>query len=176
MELASLLWGCGIAAELVPCSAPTLTEQYEWAHARGLRWLVLLDERVMGDPRAPQVGGSGLGECAGCGACWALLATPLVQWGEQGIGQQMRPKSEAVPTMRGAGERCCSVLWKGLGDTLCKCIHNKQRRRLCSGLHHASPLPDLFRCASSASIAKRKVRRKTTPHAVPGNILIAHIP
>ena len=44
MALLSACWACGIKAELVPRASPTLTEQYEYAHTRGIRWLVILDE------------------------------------------------------------------------------------------------------------------------------------
>jgi translation initiation factor 2-alpha kinase 4 len=48
MELLAQLWAAGISAELVPKEAPSLTEQYEFAHSSGARWLVILDDKTLG--------------------------------------------------------------------------------------------------------------------------------
>lgn len=48
MQLLASLWAAGIAAEQLPRETPSLTEQYEFAHAAGARWLVVLDERSRG--------------------------------------------------------------------------------------------------------------------------------
>lgn len=43
MELLAQLWAAGISAALLPKESPSLTEQYEFGHASGARWLVILD-------------------------------------------------------------------------------------------------------------------------------------
>lgn len=40
MALVAGCWAAGVRAELVPRACPSLTEQYEFAAARGIRWLV----------------------------------------------------------------------------------------------------------------------------------------
>lgn len=42
MALARTLWEAGIAAELLPQAAPSLTDQYEYAQSRGIPWLVII--------------------------------------------------------------------------------------------------------------------------------------
>lgn len=42
MALVRSLWEEGLAAEMLPQAAPSLTEQYEYAHARGIAWLVII--------------------------------------------------------------------------------------------------------------------------------------
>jgi hypothetical protein len=48
MLLVQQLWALGIRAELLPRACPELREQYEWAAAHGIRWLVLIDEARLG--------------------------------------------------------------------------------------------------------------------------------
>lgn len=55
MELLSQLWAIGIAAELVPRSHPSLSEQYEYAHTRGIKWLVILDDKTLGPGQTVRV-------------------------------------------------------------------------------------------------------------------------
>ncbi|PSC69649.1 putative serine threonine-kinase GCN2 isoform B [Micractinium conductrix] len=42
MALARSLWDAGLAAELLPQAAPSLTAQYEYAQSRGIPWLVII--------------------------------------------------------------------------------------------------------------------------------------
>ncbi|CAI7897804.1 unnamed protein product, partial [Closterium sp. NIES-54] len=44
MEVSAQLWAAGIKAEYVCVRAPSLTEQYEYAHEHGIKWLVLLTD------------------------------------------------------------------------------------------------------------------------------------
>ena len=44
MALLSACWAVGIKAELVPRICPNVSEQYEYANARGIRWLVTIEE------------------------------------------------------------------------------------------------------------------------------------
>lgn len=44
MALVSACWAAGIKAELVPRVCPSVSEQYEYANARGIRWLATIDE------------------------------------------------------------------------------------------------------------------------------------
>eukprot|EP00775_Hariotina_reticulata_P013074 gene13074-13201_t len=55
MELLAQLWAAGISAELVPKEAPSLTEQYEYAHGSGARWLVILDDKTLGPNQSVRV-------------------------------------------------------------------------------------------------------------------------
>ncbi|KAI8469455.1 MAG: hypothetical protein J3K34DRAFT_459347 [Monoraphidium minutum] len=55
MELLAHLWAAGIAAETLPRAAPSLTEQYAFAQSRGVRWLVILDDRSIGPAAAARV-------------------------------------------------------------------------------------------------------------------------
>lgn len=55
MELLAQLWAAGTSAGLVPKEAPSLTEQYEYAHGCGARWLVILDEKTLGPSQAVRV-------------------------------------------------------------------------------------------------------------------------
>lgn len=43
MQLVSHLQSQGVKAEFLPKVAPSLNEQWEYANARGIRWLILLD-------------------------------------------------------------------------------------------------------------------------------------
>ena len=43
MELLRELWEADVAAEMLPQAAPSLTEQYEYAHARGIPWLAIIN-------------------------------------------------------------------------------------------------------------------------------------
>jgi translation initiation factor 2-alpha kinase 4 len=42
MALARSLWDAGISAEMLPQTAPSLTDQYEYAQSRGIPWLVII--------------------------------------------------------------------------------------------------------------------------------------
>eukprot|EP00879_Flechtneria_rotunda_P020690 GHRR01021775.1.p1 GENE.GHRR01021775.1~~GHRR01021775.1.p1 ORF type:complete len:370 (+),score=88.89 GHRR01021775.1:808-1917(+) len=55
MGLLAHLWSAGISAELVPKEAPSLTEQYEYAHGSGARWLVILDDKTIGPNQTVRV-------------------------------------------------------------------------------------------------------------------------
>jgi hypothetical protein len=55
MELVEQLWSAGIPAELLHRTAPSLTEQYEYAHARGVKWLVILDQALLTSSAVPNV-------------------------------------------------------------------------------------------------------------------------
>ncbi|KAJ7570217.1 hypothetical protein O6H91_01G110500 [Diphasiastrum complanatum] len=44
MEVASELWSANIKAEYVCSPMPSLTEQYEYAHEHGIKWLVIITE------------------------------------------------------------------------------------------------------------------------------------
>lgn len=44
MALLSACWAVGIKAEIVPRICPNVSEQYEYANARGIRWLVTIEE------------------------------------------------------------------------------------------------------------------------------------
>jgi len=57
MELLAQLWAVGISAELVPKETPSLTEQYEFAHGSGARWLVILDDKTLGPNETVRVKG-----------------------------------------------------------------------------------------------------------------------
>jgi len=55
MELLSQLWAAGIAAETMPRANPSLTEQYAFAQSRGVKWLVILDDKSAGPTLATRV-------------------------------------------------------------------------------------------------------------------------
>jgi hypothetical protein len=55
MELLAQLWASGISAALLPKDAPSLTEQYEFAHASGARWLVILDRASLSSSQSVRV-------------------------------------------------------------------------------------------------------------------------
>ncbi|GAX82154.1 hypothetical protein CEUSTIGMA_g9582.t1 [Chlamydomonas eustigma] len=57
MQVLALCWAGGIKAELVPRSSPSLSEQYEYAHARNIRWMVILDESRWETSRAVKIKG-----------------------------------------------------------------------------------------------------------------------
>jgi hypothetical protein len=57
MELLAQLWAAGISAALLPKEAPSLTEQYEFAHASGARWLVILDRKALSSSQCVRVKG-----------------------------------------------------------------------------------------------------------------------
>eukprot|EP01018_Ginkgo_biloba_P015528 Gb_22304 [translate_table: standard] len=44
MEVVAELWAANIKAEFVCTPAPSLTEQYEYAHEHGIKWLVIITE------------------------------------------------------------------------------------------------------------------------------------
>ncbi|KAH9310730.1 hypothetical protein KI387_025765, partial [Taxus chinensis] len=44
MEVVAELWDANIKAEFVCTPAPSLTEQYEYAHEHGIKWLVIITE------------------------------------------------------------------------------------------------------------------------------------
>lgn len=44
MSLLSACWAVGLKAEIVPRVCPNVSEQYEYANARGIRWLVTIEE------------------------------------------------------------------------------------------------------------------------------------
>ncbi len=64
MQLLSACWSAGVKAEIVPRACPSLAEQYEFAHTRGIRWLVLLEEDKLLSSNVVKVssGGSQWGE------------------------------------------------------------------------------------------------------------------
>lgn len=43
MALVGALWAGGVRAELLHAASPSLTEQYQYASARGVRWLVTIN-------------------------------------------------------------------------------------------------------------------------------------
>ncbi|KAF5838603.1 hypothetical protein DUNSADRAFT_2512 [Dunaliella salina] len=47
-----MCWSAGISAELVPRTAPSLTELHEWAATRGIRWLLTLGPANQSCPAA----------------------------------------------------------------------------------------------------------------------------
>jgi hypothetical protein len=55
MELLAQLWAVGISAALLPKESPSLTEQYEFAHASGARWLVILDRNTLSSSQCVRV-------------------------------------------------------------------------------------------------------------------------
>ena len=54
--LAALLWEAGIKAELVHAAAPSQTFQYEWAAARNIHWLVIINAVTFSTTDTVQVG------------------------------------------------------------------------------------------------------------------------
>ena len=42
MRLLRALWDAGLSAEMMPAAAPSLTDAYEYATARGLPWMVII--------------------------------------------------------------------------------------------------------------------------------------
>jgi translation initiation factor 2-alpha kinase 4 len=44
MQVVAELWAANIKAEYVCAPAPSLTEQYEYAHEHGIKWLVIITE------------------------------------------------------------------------------------------------------------------------------------
>jgi len=44
MEVVADLWAANIKAEFVCTLAPSLTEQYEYAHEHGIKWLAIITE------------------------------------------------------------------------------------------------------------------------------------
>ena len=57
MALAARLWDAGVRAELLPAAAPSLTWQYEYAHARGVAWLAILAADTLHAADTVRVGG-----------------------------------------------------------------------------------------------------------------------
>ncbi|KAF8070961.1 GCN2 [Scenedesmus sp. PABB004] len=57
MAVVAQLWGAGLAAQLVPRAAPSLTEAWEYAAGCGARWLAILDERSLAPPGLVRVRG-----------------------------------------------------------------------------------------------------------------------
>ncbi|OAE21527.1 hypothetical protein AXG93_2116s1430 [Marchantia polymorpha subsp. ruderalis] len=47
MEIVNDLWAANIKAEYMCEEAPSLTEQYEYAHERGIKWLVIITEAAL---------------------------------------------------------------------------------------------------------------------------------
>eukprot|EP00899_Mesostigma_viride_P013262 jgi/Mesvir1/21937/Mv12105-RA.1 len=47
MRLVAQLWDAGIKAEMVYTAAPSLTEQYEYATERGIKWLVIISQALL---------------------------------------------------------------------------------------------------------------------------------
>ncbi len=66
MALARTLWEAGIAAELLPQTAPSLTDQYEYAQSRGIPWLVIIHASTFGGEVAWR------GQCQGWAGDWSL--------------------------------------------------------------------------------------------------------
>jgi histidyl-tRNA synthetase len=67
MSLVRALWDAGLAAELLPQAAPSLTDQYEYAQTRGIPWLVIINAATFeGEPSAAAwLLGWGAGQSAG---------------------------------------------------------------------------------------------------------------
>lgn len=84
MALARSLWDAGLAAEMLPQAAPSLTEQYEYAQSRGIAWLVIINASTF-------EGGCRVAGSAGCsgGICMAVM------------------RAEQVPAVRPCA--CCSM-------------------------------------------------------------------
>lgn len=60
MALTARLWDAGVRAELLPAAAPSLTAQYEYAHARGIVWLAILAADTLHAADTVRVRGPGL--------------------------------------------------------------------------------------------------------------------
>jgi hypothetical protein len=54
-QVLSSCWAAGLRAELLPRVSPSMTEQYDFAAARHIRWLVVLDASKMEGPQGPLV-------------------------------------------------------------------------------------------------------------------------
>lgn len=52
-QVVASCWALGLRAELLPRLAPTLTEQFAFAAARGMKWLVVLDSVKLSGPDGP---------------------------------------------------------------------------------------------------------------------------
>ena len=68
MALARSLWDAGLAAEMLPQAAPSLTEQYEYAQSRGIPWLVIINANTFE------------GGCPPAAAAAAAAAADLGTW------------------------------------------------------------------------------------------------
>ena len=59
MQLVAACWSNGVKAEFVPRINPSINEQYEFAHSRGIRWIVMLDERQLAKVGMSRASGTG---------------------------------------------------------------------------------------------------------------------
>jgi histidyl-tRNA synthetase len=47
MQVAAELWAGNLHAQFLAAAAPSLTEQYEYAHEHGIKWLVIITEEKL---------------------------------------------------------------------------------------------------------------------------------
>ena len=80
MALTARLWDAGVRAELLPAATPSLTAQYEYAHARGIAWLAILAADTLHAADTVRVGGPG----TPCGHS-AAASTLRLSWAEVGL-------------------------------------------------------------------------------------------
>lgn len=55
MELVAQLWASGLSAEMIHKVAPSMTEHYEYAVSRGIRWLVTINEQRLSSSETVRV-------------------------------------------------------------------------------------------------------------------------